>query len=98
MHATHSDIFCLTLEIKLFGAFRAFAAMPVTVQVPAGATVAMVKSALGEVLVSHYGAPEERVTALLAASPLATADAVLTEHDVVLATQSLAVLPPVCGG
>lgn len=88
----------VNLEIQLFGAFRTFSAQPVKLQVPSGLTAAAVKTRLGEVLVSQLGAPAERVEALLAASPLATASAVLGDTALIDQSQSLAILPPVCGG
>lgn len=90
----------LSLEVRLFGAFRQFGAQPVQLSLPAGCTVREVKSALGDTLAeTGAGNPDkEKLASLLDSSVLATSRRVLADADVLHENQSLAVLPPVCGG
>lgn len=84
------------LTVRLFGAFRSVYSQPVTLSVPAGASVNVIKDALGAELARLN--PSFHDTDLLARSALATNSAVL-QPDACLNTDAhLAILPPVCGG
>ena len=94
-----SESVLIQLDIKLFGAFRTCQNAPVTLHMPAGATAATVKTALSEALQQcNAGMTQDTLSSLIASSALATAQAVLTDSDTLNHSQSLAILPPVCGG
>lgn len=81
------------VTVRLFGAFRQYADPPrLQVSLPAGATVAQLRSAFAEAL------PDDNARVLLKASAFATDEAVLEEDDPVPVEDVLSVLPPVCGG
>lgn len=86
----------IQLDIKLFGAFRKFQNEPVVLSLPTGSTVAAVKHALWETLQTLK--PGVADASLLASSALASAQTVLADTDTLNNSQSLAILPPVCGG
>ncbi len=85
----------ITLQIKLFGAFRQFQNGPVTLELPSGISVAEVKTALWEKLQEIKPGAD---LALLNASALASSSSVLEANTRLTESQSLAILPPVCGG
>lgn len=91
-----SETKLIQLDIKLFGAFRKFQNEPVVLHVPTGTTAAEVKTALWETL--EKTKPGVADASLIASSALATAQAVLADDDTLNQSQSLAILPPVCGG
>ncbi|MBK5913648.1 MoaD/ThiS family protein [Rhodocyclus purpureus] len=86
----------ISLQIRLFGAFRSFHNGPVQVSVAAGSQVAAIKAALADELKRVNGTFDK--PALLAQSALATDSAVLADSDCLHADAQLAILPPVCGG
>lgn len=86
-----------TVTLKLFGAFRHYqTADPLRVRVPVGADMAAVKQAVSEALAERF--PEFGDHALVQAAALATDDRVLPGDAVIDGDQTLAILPPVCGG
>lgn len=93
---TEPIIQAIHLEIKLFGAFRKFQSTPVSLEVAAGSTATEVKAALWAHLQARH--PGVADASLLAASALSTDRQVLAENDTLNQSQSLAILPPVCGG
>jgi molybdopterin converting factor small subunit len=85
----------ITLQIKLFGAFRQFQNRPVVLELPSGISVAEVKTALWEKLQEIKPGAD---LALLNASAIASSSSVLLPEMSLTESQSLAILPPVCGG
>ncbi len=75
-----------------FGAFRRYGEGPMTVSVPAGATVAELRTAFAATL------QDDAARKLLACSALATDDALLNESEPLPESAELVVLPPVSGG
>jgi sulfur-carrier protein len=81
------------VEVRLFGAFRAFGASPtLRVDVGDGATVADLRVALETFF------PDDDARSLLAASAFATDERMLAEAEPLPPGVEVAVLPPVCGG
>lgn len=86
----------MTLTISLFGAFRASGADYVVLDVPFGASVAEIKSALAVQMARdfpHFDAANALLNAVLADEVR-----VLNNDEVINSSKTLAVLPPVCGG
>lgn len=79
-------------RIRPFGAFRRYGDQPVTVSVPADASVAELRAAYADTL------PDDDARSLLASSVLATDDTLLRDADPLPGTAELSVLPPVSGG
>lgn len=86
----------LQLTIRLFGTFRQFQQDPVVLTIAPGSTVQAVKNALWahlQTIRPGFGDPD-----LLNRSVLSTDELVLADTDTVQVSQTLAILPPVCGG
>lgn len=87
----------ITLTIRLFGAFRQYdTGEPLRLKLPAGADLPAVKGVLTAALAERH--PGFSDQALVEAAALATDDAILPADTTITNDQTLAVLPPVCGG
>lgn len=86
------------VRLRLFGAFREVArGEELTVEVPAGTTVASLRSHLKEALARTV--PARRHDQLVDLSALASDSAILPESHLLGDTEvCLSILPPVCGG
>ncbi len=76
----------ITLEIKLYGAFRKFGES-IKVSIASGSKVEQVKASLSETLGE-----------LVNSSVLANDNVILGNDDVLEQNATLSILPPVCGG
>lgn len=78
----------ITIHMKFFGAFRKFGD-GLDFSVPAGSTIAAVKTALQKKLNGE---------GLVLDSALANNNSILRDSDVLSEDAELSILPPVCGG
>ena len=78
----------ITINIKLFGAFRKFGES-MNLSVPSGSSVVVIKTILQEKLDGD---------ALVFDSVLANDNAILKDTDIIDCDTELSILPPVCGG
>lgn len=78
----------ITIHMKFFGGFRKFGE-GLDFTVPAGSTIAAVKTTLQEQL-DGYG--------LVSDSVLANDNTILRDGDILKSDAELSILPPVCGG
>ncbi|EIM04542.1 MULTISPECIES: MoaD/ThiS family protein [Rhodanobacter] len=86
----------MKVEVSLFGAFRDYQpAAAVTLEVPAGARVADLRSALAAYGRAHWPGFRE---GLLLRSAFASQTCVLGEQEVLPESGPVVVLPPVGGG
>ena len=87
----------IELEVKMFGAFREWAPSGVlTVKVTPEMTLEQFRRCFIESLKQKEPSFQEET--LVFESAFATDDTILTDTDIVSSYQTLAVLPPVCGG
>jgi molybdopterin converting factor small subunit len=88
----------MRVRLRLFGALRdAACGDELTLDVPAGTTVASLRSYVKDALAR--AAPGRRHDQLVELSALASDRAILAEsHLLAAADASLCILPPVCGG
>lgn len=84
------------LSIKMFGAFRKYHPDILTIEVGQGTTAHSIKSAIATAL--RAANPAFRDNELIDKSALADNVRVFKEDDLITASCSLAILPPVCGG
>lgn len=88
----------IQVHVRLFGAFRQYAADELTLELPRGAKVAALRGHVAEAL--RRRCPAFADEALLEHSVVADEHRVLSDDDLVGdgGPVCLAVLPPVCGG
>lgn len=87
------------VQVRLFGAFRKYAAEELTLELPHGTRIGTLRKRLADALRARC--PGFADEALLDVSVVADEQRVLADTDVVGGGGggvSLAVLPPVCGG
>lgn len=80
----------LILPVKFFGMFRKFGEQ-VDIEIPVGSSVVQIK----KMITQQLGAEHKD---LVDSSVLANATDILTDAYTFQETQSLSILPPVCGG
>ena len=87
----------ITVELRLFGAFRKYAGgATIPVEVPAGCKVGALKESIAQELGRRR--PDLRDNQLVFESALANEQELLQDQDEIHASCTLAILPPVCGG
>lgn len=86
----------LSLNIKLFGAFRKYHTGTLNLSVVEGVSVHQIKTLIGQTLQELV--PGFRDDELIEKSALANNRRVLNDADCVSESMDLAILPPVCGG
>ena len=86
----------IALSVRMFGAFKKYHPETLSLNLPVGSTAAEVKAAIATAL--RQSNPAFGNDDLIDKSVLADNQRILGNDERILASASLAILPPVCGG